>query len=801
MVEFLKEHQLNIMLFMSGICAILAFLTIFTGTLSAKRRRILASLEIAAMFLLLMDRFAYIYRGDVSDLGWWMVRISNFLVFFLSLFIPHVITLYLYDLYRNEGKMKTIPKRLWLCEVLFTVGAALLVISQFTGLYYTFDSMNQYQRAPGFIICYIMPFLIIILQQSVVIQYRKLLSRPLLFSLILNTVVPVIAAVLQIFMYGVSLTNMTTVGLAVLLYVYALVDLNQSLERARKAEIESYKEAHRHEHALFEQTAEALVNAIDAKDTYTRGHSSRVALYSQQIAREAGMSDEECERIYFAGLLHDVGKIGVPDVIINKKGRLTDEEYAEIKKHPVYGNQILSSIQQSPYLSIGAHYHHERYDGKGYPDGLIGDDIPEIARIIAVADAYDAMTSMRSYRDTVPQQKVREELFKGMGTQFDAKYAKIMLHLIDLDLEYQMRERAAGGKAGSGSRLRCDSIYNDCTMGALITDHITRMSFYCRSDDGFTEDEAAPCLILFDSLDGRVHVSDERRKDLLYFEYAKLRFNGQSEREGARKIETDEVLMPEEDQEKSGAAAGMKYYKRYDVEAVHIKDHAMINISDGKKTLQSVIALPDSVRFMYISLTGEHCMLTNIHIVQEEDNVAEDHIPRIAEEISYIKDCPEGDIPNIEVDGWCEKKTQGIPLDRDLRITFHTKSLPTARLVWHCPYVSIYTSEDGAPYGDTYREYILTRLDGENWESDEYADNKVIINRTDDFDSWTDWKEKNKAGFDCEVLINRDGNTVTITTENFGISIRSITTIKDDVDKLYVALTGDQVALTDIHVK
>ena len=167
---------------------------------------------------------------------------------------------------------------------------------------------------------------------------------------------------------------------------------------------------------LFEQTATSLANAIDAKDEYTRGHSTRVAEYSKKIAEQAGKSPSECEDIYYVALLHDVGKIGISEAIINKDGKLTDEEYEEMKKHPVVGNQILSGITEYPYLSIGAHYHHERYDGKGYPDRLKGEDIPEIARIISVADAYDAMTSKRSYRKSIPQVMVREEIVKGSGT-------------------------------------------------------------------------------------------------------------------------------------------------------------------------------------------------------------------------------------------------------------------------------------------------------------------------------------------------------------------------------------------------
>ena len=189
------------------------------------------------------------------------------------------------------------------------------------------------------------------------------------------------------------------------------------------------------------ETASALASAIDAKDTYTHGHSSRVAEYSREIARRAGKSEAECRDIYLSALLHDVGKIGVPNSIINKKGRLTDEEYDVIKTHPVIGRQILSNITQIPHIADGAYYHHERFDGKGYPVGLSGTDIPEIGRIIAVADSYDAMTSNRSYRGILPQNVARAEIEKGMGTQFDPDFAKIMLGMIDADADFTMRER------------------------------------------------------------------------------------------------------------------------------------------------------------------------------------------------------------------------------------------------------------------------------------------------------------------------------------------------------------------------
>ncbi len=439
-MQFLKDHQLNVMLFMSGICFVLAVLTLITKSLSPRRRRILALLEIASMILLLSDRFAYMYRGDPSERGYWMVRVSNFLVYLMTLYISHALTLYLIDLFGSEGKLPFIPKRLYACEVIFAIGLVLLVISAFTGLYYTFDAQNNYERSPANILCYIPPFLITFLQISVFVQYRKHL-RPLIFiSFGLNTLVPLIASVIQIFTYGLSLTNMTVVGMAICLYIFVVTDLSETAEHAKKMEIEFFKQEKEKEHEMFEETAKALASAIDAKDRYTHGHSSRVAQYSQMIAKEAGKTDEECEEIYFAALLHDVGKIGVDDRIINKGGKLNDEEFAQIKLHPIYGSQILSQIHQSPNLYIGARNHHERYDGKGYPDGLKGEEIPELARIIGVADAYDAMTSKRSYRDPMPQERVREEIVKGSGKQFDPQFAEIMLHQIDLDTDYTMKE-------------------------------------------------------------------------------------------------------------------------------------------------------------------------------------------------------------------------------------------------------------------------------------------------------------------------------------------------------------------------
>ena len=197
---------------------------------------------------------------------------------------------------------------------------------------------------------------------------------------------------------------------------------------------------------LASQTIVALSNTVEAKDLYTRGHSQRVAKYSREIARRMGYPEEELDEIYYIGLLHDIGKIGVADTVINKNGRLTEEEFQQIKQHPNVGYDILKIITEIPGISIGAKWHHEKYNGTGYPDGLCGDDIPQIAQIIAVADAYDAMTSTRSYREVMPQEKVRHEIEKNAGTQFEPTIAAIMLQMIDEDSEYAMHAEAERSK-------------------------------------------------------------------------------------------------------------------------------------------------------------------------------------------------------------------------------------------------------------------------------------------------------------------------------------------------------------------
>jgi len=182
---------------------------------------------------------------------------------------------------------------------------------------------------------------------------------------------------------------------------------------------------------LFIGSLKALTNSIDAKDQYTRGHSERVAFISRWIAERLSerqpLSEDQIHTIYLAGLLHDIGKIGINEAILQKKGKLSEDDMKRIHSHPEIGASILADIKQMKEVTCGVLYHHERPDGKGYPEGLKGDEIPLVGKIIGLADAFDAMTSRRVYRDAMSIKCAVSEIEKALGTQFDEQIGKIFI--------------------------------------------------------------------------------------------------------------------------------------------------------------------------------------------------------------------------------------------------------------------------------------------------------------------------------------------------------------------------------------
>ena len=306
-------------------------------------------------------------------------------------------------------------------------------------------SFSHYQFAPTFL-TFIIPIMFTIMYED------KIMCRNITIISILMLIPPIIARGTDK-SYNADIGPEAIISITILILISffskkiitVLVSrrtvLNEALLQAEKVKyIDELNTKNKELELLANETFEAIAKAVDVNDPYTAGHSRRVARYSRKIAECMGYSDEELEEIYCAGLIHDVGKLGIDNRIINKPGKLSEEEYSEIKKHPLMGYEILKKISIRGNFAYGAKWHHERMDGKGYPDGLLGDNIPKISKIIAVADAYDAMTSKRAYRDIMPQEKVREQIAQGAGTQFDAEIAAIMLDLIDKDTEYTMKQ-------------------------------------------------------------------------------------------------------------------------------------------------------------------------------------------------------------------------------------------------------------------------------------------------------------------------------------------------------------------------
>lgn len=198
-----------------------------------------------------------------------------------------------------------------------------------------------------------------------------------------------------------------------------------------RVKINSLKKRQAEYRSIIEQSLHTFANAIDAKDKDTNGHSGRVAVYSRELARRMRLSEEEQENVYYMALLHDIGKIGIPDSILKKNGKLTEKEWEIVKSHPAIGGEILKEFTAIAGIADGAKYHHEFYNGKGYCEGLKGENIPVKARIIAVADAFDAMCSRRYYHDGTTIEHAREEIARCSGEQFDPEVAECMLQMID----------------------------------------------------------------------------------------------------------------------------------------------------------------------------------------------------------------------------------------------------------------------------------------------------------------------------------------------------------------------------------
>ena len=790
--EFIRMHQLNTLLSLGTACMTLAILLLITGFLPGKRRLILIAMELAAALLALFDRLAYIHTGDISDMGFLTVRIADFMVFFLTAVIVLIFNLYLTDVLCGSDKKKTVPLELKIAGGGAVAGLVLVVISQFTGLYYTIDEQNIYHRSPLFIISYIVPVICPLIQYVAIRKNKDSISRLIYISLQIYIFVPVIAGIIQIFTYGLSIVNMAMTTVSILLYGFIHLDINSEVKKAHEIEVANLNNVKESKKQLFVQTARVFANAVEKRNDYLKGRADRVADIAGRIARMSGMDETECEKTYYAALLSEVGKLGIPDELLGKEDDLSDEEYEKIKEIPGISAELLEGIREYPFLSESVKYCRERYDGTGYPYGLKGDSIPVISRIIAVADDFVTMISPNESREAIPFQNVRESFVEGSGNKYDPEYAGYIIKIIDSGSEERDEDVTQ-----VETELDCNKYRDAITVGIPIEEEVKCIRFKARPDRDRSEEFSGPSIILFDAYDRHAHSEQRAIEAFRYLEYGEIWFDGNYVATAARNMEVNPVALSDEeafdvnDKEEKNAS--------YEIIAAKYEDHVKLMINNGRQQYEVIAALPDKTKSVYLGLTGENCKIRGIAIEKSGEKAGEGYIKRISDGISYI-DRMESDIPNVQIDRNRSAATKSLELTGRLKLTFHSLSLPTADLIWHCPYIVLYYSDDGNVFGEGYREYALIKINGESSGNEDYAVNKLSMKKTEAFPGWEAWKKINKEGLECRVELIRKGNKITTLTSNLGISIENITVINDDNKTVYAAVTGDQIALTDIRV-
>ena len=735
MFNFIRNHQMNIMLCFCAVCATMTVMLFLTKFLSKKRKWILISQEIIATLLLFFDRLAYIYAGNVSSSGYVMVRLSNFMVFFLTSAIVLSFNLYIVDLMKNEARLNSVPRRLLVTGMLAVVGMLIAIISAFTGLYYYFDNQNVYHRGSGFLLCYVVPVICPLIQYTAIVKFRKSFSKFIYTALTLYIFLPIITGIVQIFAYGVSIVNMTMVLVSVCLYFFTYLDVNAAVEKSHNIEIEAFKEEQKNMKKLFREAASAFAKV--------QGSSDRMAQVARELAQKAGKSEEECDKVYYAAFLYPAGA------------------------------EALACIKEFPYLSETA-----ACVGKAYSE-----DLPEFSRIITVAKDYDTMINDPSN----PPFFVRDYFIREAGRKYDPFYSTQVVHLLDDGTNKGIFEKSL---KEIESEIVCHNYRENVTTGIEVSQYITEISFEAEPVEN-EKPFSQPSIIVFDSYDRQIKDTPESINANKYLEYGEVWFDAHFISTGARNMEMRNVKKTAEADKNKGL---------YKITSLRFQDHLLLKMQGPEETFEVIIALPSASKAAYIGITGENVHIKNISIVQTDELSKESDIPRIAEKLSFIERI-ESDIPNVQIVNPLALFTKGLEVKDNMKLFFHTQSLPDANLIWHCPYIILYYSEDGKVYGKNYREYAMIKFDGETNESNQFAQNTFVMKKTEGFRSWEEWEEQNKAGYECHIEFSKTGNEITFQTQNKGIYMRNTTKLLDGGKVVYVSLSGDQVALTDIRIR
>ena len=408
-----------------GIATIIAFFLLFAGTVT-----VIFSIALGVV---------YHSKFDMEYLGWciimaagWMIGESKLrqllvpnasvlstLCFVIIMLCPLPIVYYI-DSMQNGRHQKVFR---WM-EYVSVLNFAVCCVLHLTGVADFIETMPVAHAILGVTLVLVVATVCYDLHHGYIHKNRYVV--PGLFVALLSVAVEAVSSYFVISIYGMFMG----IGMIVLLFVNLIRTIRnvQNMENSRQRQ--EMKKRRKQMETMSLQLMQTLSTTIEAKDEYTRGHSHRVAEYSALIAKELGWSQKEISNLRNAVHLHDIGRIGIPDTILNKPTKLTEEEYAVIKEHTVIGSEILKNITLIDHVIEVARHHHERYDGKGYPDGLKGEEIPLPARIVAVADSYDAMQSRRIYRNPLGAETIYKEISKNRGIQFDPEIADIFLKLL-----------------------------------------------------------------------------------------------------------------------------------------------------------------------------------------------------------------------------------------------------------------------------------------------------------------------------------------------------------------------------------
>jgi len=407
------------------------------------------------------------------------------------------------------------------------------------------------------------------------------------------------------------------------------------------------------------------------------------------------------------------------------------------------------------------------------------------------------MTSKRSYREIIPQWTVREQIVEGLGTQFDPQFGRCMINMIDQDSEYTMQELLESAKNAMKKQRHYNEYGTNYSVGQQIVENTTYVKMIFKETDGDDSHVSMPSFVFYDSNDTKIPESEKRKKEMNFAEFITVRADGYVEGKEIRNLQTTRLY--DNPDASDCFVRNDKGEAEILLEMVKYKDHLRVRLDSGNRRTEYIAALPDSTRYVYATVTGANCDVEILEVEKDEKAIDETEIPRIAEELNF-KFGAEGDIPSIQMNGWREVHSESIKLVDKLRITMHSLSLPTSRLIWHCPFIIYYVSDNHKFWGPNYMELAMLRMDGEYWSGYNLIESHQL-NKLPEFENWEEWKAKNKQGVDCELSIEMQGRTIITRTYSAGLESIDKLVVPEEFGDVYITLTGDQCAITDIRIE